>query len=175
MADRKPSVWVSLVTLLAGFLVLGGMGWYGVNALTEPLPKFDAQDGNKCSESEITRKTEVRRKEITVSVYNAGARKGFAGKTQERLEAAGFKVGELGNAPKGVKLKQSVVYTTSSELAPARLVALSLGPKVKVERTDEDYGPGVDAFIGSEQRRLNGKAPRKIKLDAPDETCIKVK
>ncbi len=171
-----PRTITSVLTLLTATAVLVGMGWIGVTSATAPLPKFDgARSTSKCSDSEITRKLTVSRKEVMVSVFNAGAPKGFAGKTQDRLEKAGFRVGELGNAPAGVKYKFSVVMTTSAEKGPARLVAAALGPRTKVQETDEDYGPGVDVFVGSKQGGLRAEAPRKIKLDSPKETCVRVK
>lgn len=173
--DDSPSRTRTAVTLAVAALVFIGMGWYGVMAATKPLPTFDSADsGDRCSDAEIVRTTTIRRSEITVSVYNAGARKGFAGLTQERLERAGFRPGALGNAPDGMTFKRSVVFTSSDELAPARLVARVLGPGTRVRETEETYGPGVDVFVGSRQRTLNQKAPRKIKLDEPVETCVRV-
>lgn len=173
--DSTPRTARTVATLVVATLIFLGMGWVGVTQATKPLPTFDDDAGQpRCSDSEITRTTEVSRKDVVVSVYNAGARKGFAGKTQERLEYAGFRVGALGNAPEGTVLEHSIVYTTSDELAPARLVAAALGKRAEVKQTDEDYGPGVDVFVGSKQRGLAPKAPRKIKLDTPVETCVQV-
>lgn len=175
METSPPSTSRSVITLVVATLVFLGMGWFGITQASKPLPQFTTDDGRaQCSESEITRTTVVRRKDVAVSVYNAGARKGFAGKTLERLEYAGFRVGALGNAPDGEELQHSVVFTTSDELAPARLVAAALGRKVEVRQTDEEYGPGVDVFVGSKQRGLVKKAPRKMKLDTPVETCVQV-
>lgn len=171
-----PRTLTSVLTLVTAAVVLVGMGWFGVTRATAPLPTFDSgSSGSKCSASEITRKLTVSRKEVVVSVFNAGARKGFAGTTQDRLEKAGFRPGALGNAPAGMKYKHSVVMTTAVEKGPAKLVAAALGPKTRVQQTDEDYGPGVDVFVGSKQGRLRATAPRKIKLDTPAETCIRVK
>ena len=36
---------------------------------------------------------------------------------------------------------------------------------------DEDYGPGVDVFIGPKPRKFNAKAPRELKLPEPITTC----
>lgn len=175
METSPPRTSRTVFTLVLAAIVFLGMGWIGVTQATKPLPKFT--DGNakaRCSGSEVERTVFVRRKEIAVSVYNAGARKGFAGKTLERLEYAGFRVGALGNAPAGEKFEHSVVFTTSDELAPARLVAAALGKLTEVRQTNEDYGPGVDVFVGSKQRGLAKKFPKKLKLDTPVETCVRV-
>lgn len=175
MDTSPPQATRTVITLVVATLVFIGMGYFGVTQAIKPLPTFDADDeGSRCSESEITRTTEVTREDVTVSVYNAGARRGFAGLTQERLERAGFRPGALGNAPEGEEREHSVVYTTSDELAPARLVAAALGKNATVEQTNEDYGPGVDVFVGSKQRRLAKKAPQKMDLDTPVETCVPV-
>lgn len=164
----------SALTLAVAAVVLLGMGWIGISKTTEPLPTFDSGDSTPCSADEISTKVAVSRKEVVVSVFNAGARKGFAGKTQDRLEKAGFRVGELGNAPDGMKFQYSVVMTTAKEKGPAKLVAAALGPRTKVQQATEEYGPGVDVFVGAKQRGLVDKAPRKIKLDTPEKTCIRV-
>lgn len=162
------------VTLSVATLALALMAWVGVTQATKPLPKYDSGEKSSCSEKEITRTFFVKKGDIVVSVYNAGARKGFAGKTLERLEYNGFRPGALGNAPDGMKYQHTVVFTDSSELAPARLVAAWLGPKTQVEQTDEEYGPGIDVFVGSKQGGINRKAPKRMKLDEPVETCIRV-
>jgi hypothetical protein len=163
------------VTLVAAGLVLAGMAAWGIAAATKPLPPLGSDDPTTCSKDEVSRQTYVTRKQVTVSVYNAGARKGFANLTLERLEEKGFNPGSVGNAPEGADVSRAKVLTTTPDDAAAQLVAQTLGTDVPVEVTDEDLGPGIDVFVGPKQRGLNPHAPTRVKLAHPIETCVPVK
>lgn len=164
------------VALVGGVAVLLLMLFVGMKAAFKPLPVSASGGGSSCSKSEMDYKTEVFRKEITVSVYNAGGKKGLAGDTLDRLEANFFKPGELGNAPDGETIDGVEVRTTDPTSESAKLVALNLGTDVKVVQTDDDLGPGVDVFVGKGyDGHLNPKAPRSVKLAKPVGTCVSVK
>jgi hypothetical protein len=163
------------VTLVVAGLVLVAMAAWGFSAATKPLPPLGGSDSTTCSKDEISRQVDVTRKQVTVSVYNAGARKGFANLTLERLEALGFNPGSVGNAPDGTVVTRAKVVTTQQDDAAATLVAQTLGKDVPVEVSDEDLGPGIDVFVGPKQRGLNPAAPLKVKLAHPIETCVPVK
>jgi len=161
------------VTLLALMLVVFAMGYYGFKAFTSPLP--DRPSGEEtCSDVEKEVQGFVKRSEVQVSVFNAGTREGLAGATLEKVEEAGFRAGNAGNAPRSAKVRQVVVWTTEEDDSAARLVALAFGPRTPVRVTQADLGPGVDVIVGNGFRGLNPKAPKRIRLAAPVETCIPV-
>ena len=116
----------------------------------------------------------LRRGEVQVSVFNAGSKSGLAGKTLEKVEAAGFKAGNSGNAPGSAGVRRAVVWTTQPSDTSARLVALAFGPRTLVEVTETDLGPGIDVIVGNRFKGLDKKAPNRIRLPRPVETCVEV-
>jgi hypothetical protein len=114
------------------------------------------------------------RSEVQVSVYNAGSTNGLAGTTLEKVEAAGFKGGNAGNAPTSVEVRRAIVWTTEADDPAAALVARTFGRRTKVEVTDTDLGPGVDVLVGDRFSGLDPKAPKRIRLADPVKTCVQV-
>ena len=156
--------YIAPLSLAAGVLAVVVMALWGMNALTAPFENDDtaSTSGTTCGSSHRV----IKRGDITVSVYNAGKRQGRAGVTLDRLEAAGFRPGAVGNAPKGTKLNGVVVHTTKSVHPDATLVAQALGPHVSVVVTSVDLGPGVDVLIGDKFKRLNPKAPHSVRVSS---------
>lgn len=156
-------------------LVLCLMALWGYHEATKPLPTLHPDTiASSCSNAEISRQKYVTRAEVTVSVFNAGAPKGFAGLTLDRLENKGFNPGSLGNAPKGTKVTKAKVFTTQPNDPAAQLVALAFGKNTPIEVTDNDMGPGIDVYVGPQQRLLDQHAPARLKLAKAIETCVKV-
>lgn len=173
MTDRSVRTGAALAV---GVVVLILMAVVGMKAAFKPLPGAVSSDNAPCSASEMDYKKEIFRKEITVSVYNAGGKKGLAGDTLDRLEANNFRPGELANAPDEEPVDGVEVRTTDATSEAAKLVALNLGTDVKIIQVDEDYGPGIDVFVG---KGFNGELPRNpphsVKLAKPVGTCVSVK
>jgi hypothetical protein len=161
------------VTLLVLMVVLGVMAVFGFRELTAPLPGSTSAD-KTCTGAEKDVQTFLKRSEVQVSVFNAGTRDGFAGATLERVEEAGFRAGNAGNAPDGAGVRRAVVWTTEPDDPSATLVALALGRHTQVKVTETDLGPGVDVLVGNRFKGLDPKAPTRIRLDAPLETCVPV-
>ena len=170
MSGRKLTTAVTLVVLL---LVLIGMAAYGYNQLTAPLPERPSAE-ETCTGAEKEVQGFLKRKQVQVSVFNAGNREGFAGSTLEKFVDAGFRAGNAGNAPKSAQIRRAVVWTTEEGDPAAKLVATSLGRRTKIEITETDLGPGVDVIVGNKFKGLNRKAPKKIRLADPVEKCVPV-
>ena len=170
MSGRKLTTAVTLVVLL---LVLIGMAAYGYNQLTAPLPELPSAE-EKCTGAEKEVQGFLKRKQVQVSVFNAGTREGFAGSTLEKFVDAGFRAGNAGNAPKSAQIRRAVVWTTEEGDSAAKLVATSLGRRTKIEITETDLGPGVDVIVGNKFKGLSRKAPNKIRLADPVEKCVPV-
>jgi len=171
LSGRKITTAVTLVVLL---IVLAGMAVYGFKSALAPLPGGEASDDPTCSGTEKEVQKFLKRSEVQVSVYNAGTREGLAGQTLEKVEAAGFRGGNSGNAPGNADVRRAVVWTTEPNDMSARLVALAFGPGTRVEVTETDLGPGVDVLVGNRFKGLNKKAPQRIRLPRPIETCVEV-
>jgi hypothetical protein len=163
------------VTLLVLLVVLGAMAVYGFKAATAPFPGSASSSGKQtCSDAEKNVRTSISRKDVQVSVFNASTRSGLAGQTLAKVEAAGYRAGNAGNAPANAKVRIAEVWTTKQDDAAAKLVALSFGKNTKVVVTSTDLGPGIDVLVGNRFSRLDTKAPRTMKLPTPVSTCVKV-
>lgn len=162
------------VTLAALVVVLIAMAAWGIHASTKPFPALGSDDSDTCSKDEISHQTYITRKQVTISVYNAGARKGFATLTLARLEALGFNPGSVGNAPAGSSVARAKVLTTEQDDPAAELVARTLGKNVPIEVTEEDLGPGIDVYVGPKQHLLVPDAPTRLKLAKPIDQCVQV-
>ncbi len=158
-------------------LVLIGMAWWGLHNATAPFPSRASAAGPTCSAAESSTKRFARTGDVTVSVYNATQRTGFATLTLQRLEARGFHAGAVGNAPQ-VELSSPVqkvrVLTTTENDPYAELVARNLGTHVPIEVVSEPLGPGIDVVVGKKMHGLNPKVTSKLKLPKPVTSCVKV-
>ena len=170
MSGRRITTAVTLLVLLA---ILCAMAVYGFRELTAPLPGVPSAN-ETCSEDEKQIQEFLKRREVQVSVFNAGSRDGFAGATLEAAEEAGFLAGNAGNAPRSEEVRRAVVWTTKPDDPAAKLVAQAFGRRTQVEVTKTDLGPGIDVLVGNRFRGIDAKAPKRIRLPAPVETCIPV-
>lgn len=165
---------VTAITMTGLFVVLVLMAVLGANLLTASSDDSgDASDKPSCPPDRVITKSTVKRSEVTVSVYNAGDDKGAAQDLMSRLEKAGFRAGEVGNAPTDLHVdgRAAVYVSRVADETDALLVVRLLGKGVPIRHTDEDYGPGVDVFIGESIGKLNPKAPRAVKLPEPITSC----
>ena len=171
MSGRRITTTVTIAVL---FLVLAGMAIYGFRAATAPLPGSGSTTKNPCSADEKQVKKYLRRGDVQVSVFNAGDRSGFAGSTLEKIEDAGFRGGNAGNAPEDARVVRATVWTTKPDDPAARLVALSLGGRTPIVVTKTDLGPGIDVLVGNRFNKLDKSAAKRIRLAQAVETCIQV-
>ena len=170
MSRRALTTAVTLACLM-GVLVL--MALWGVKAATAPIPSDSGTSTKKpgCASEDQKVAKYVRRGDVTVSVYNSGETSGRAQRTMDLLEQAGFKVGEVKNAPAGLRADRATVYSTKTDDPAAELVARAPWKATQVVHTDEDLGPGVDVVIGDKFKRLDAKAPKRLPLPEPVVTC----
>jgi hypothetical protein len=164
------------VTLVGLVVVVCVMAVWGYHAATAPIDdnsssSSTADSGLTCAPQDQTVTKYVSRGDVTVSVYNAGARSGEARETMDLLEHAGFKPGEVGNAPEGVTVDRAAVYSTKDDDPAAELVAQAFGKKTQVVHSDDELGPGVDVVIGAKFKHLDAKAPSRIALPKPETSC----
>lgn len=162
------------VTLIVLVVVLCVMAVWGYKSATAPLdssgtPSTSASPTCDPQQQQVSRY--VRRSDVTVSVYNSGKKSGRARETMDLLERAGFRPGEVNNAPDGVSTPRAVVYSTKTDDPAAELVARAFGKATQVVHTDEEMGPGVDVVIGDKFKSLDPKAPKRMELPKPEVTC----
>lgn len=170
MSGRKITTTVTMSVLV---VVLVTMAVLGFSQLTEPLPAGPSSS-TSCSDAEKQVQAFLKRREVQVSVFNAGTKRGLASATLEKIEEGGFRAGNSGNAPANAKVRRALVWTTEPDDPAAALVAKALGRRTKVEVTTTDLGPGVDVLVGNRFKGLNPRAAKRIKLTQPVETCVQV-
>ncbi|MGO4255160.1 LytR C-terminal domain-containing protein [Marmoricola sp. RAF53] len=171
MTGRRLTTALTMVGLVA---IVCLMAVWGIHAATAPIKDSGSSSSSNeptCAPEDQTVQEFVRRGQVTVSVYNTGKRAGRAGKTLDLLENAGFEAGAIGNADADDNVPRAEVRTTKQNDKAAQLVALALGKNTRVVVVTDDYGPGVDVFIGDRFGGLDPKAPRRVALTEPRTTC----
>lgn len=172
MAGRHLATGVTLVVTVALAI---GMAVWGYHALTSPLPKDSTASPSSCSSSETTTvKKWLYRKDVQISVYNAGGRDGEASQTLTALGDLGFVAGQAANAPSSLHVRRAVVLATKADDPAAKLVAANLGPNTRVVVSHDDLGPGTAVVVGKAFHHLPDNAPRRVKLSSPTKTCVSV-
>lgn len=168
MSGRKVTTAVTMSVLV---VVLVAMAVLGFSQLTAPLPGTGSSSSASCSEAKKQVQAFLKRSEVQVSVFNAGTQKGLASTTLMKIEEAGFRAGEAGNAPSGTRVGRVRVWTTETDDPAAKLVARALGRRTRIEVTEKDLGPGVDVLVGNQFTDLDPRAAKRIRLTRPVETC----
>ena len=137
------------MTLLIG--LLAGAGWWGWARLTEPIPEA-SQQGRVCEVRQVRAGEKVFRRDVVVSVFNAGTRSGLASRTLTTLTDRGFAPGRSGNAPQDTTVHVAQIWTREPNNPAVRLVARQFDDVV-VKR-GRRLGPGVVVVVGNQFRRL---------------------
>jgi hypothetical protein len=134
----------SLATLIVLGLVLVLAAVWGWSAISEPFPEDSAPP--VCVDREFAKGDQVKRRDVTVSVWNAGRRVGLAGLTMDLLTEAGFHEGSEGNTPGRRRVERAEIWTEEPGNPAVRLVASHLGDVDIVRR--EGPAPGVLVVVG---------------------------
>jgi hypothetical protein len=171
MTRRHLTTGVTLVVLVGILCVMAIWGYKSATAPVESSGTPSSTATPTCDPQQQQVSRFLRRNEVTVSVWNSGKKSGRARDTLDLLERAGFKPGQVGNAPDGVSSDRAVVYSTKTDDPAAELVARAFGKATQVVHSDEEMGPGVDVVIGDKFKRLDPKAPKRLKLPKPEVTC----
>jgi hypothetical protein len=171
MNRRHLTTGATLIVLVAVLCVMAVWGYHAATAPVGSGTTPSAAATPTCAPQQQKVSRYLKRSDVTVSVYNSGKKSGRARATMDQLERAGFKAGEVSNAPSGVTTDRAVVYSTKTDDPAAELVARAFGGKTKVLHTDEALGPGVNVIIGDKFKTLDPKAPKRIELPKPEVTC----
>lgn len=176
MNTQAPTPRVTLLTLAGALVIFVVMIFWGITAATAPVGGGDSTptSGQQCSDAEKTVQTHIKRRDVTISVYNSGKRKGLATEVLARLENGGFRPGAVGNAPDGLQADVAVVYAKDTNSTSAKLVALAFGPDTQILPLEVDLGPGINVVVGDGFKHLDQAAPRELELPEPIITCVKV-
>ncbi len=161
----------SAATLAALGVLLVVMAVVGWKSATTAFPSLSGDTpAPACVKTEV--KKVIYRKEITVSVYNASKKSGFADRTMDSMERRNFVVGAVGNAPDDTDVPRVEVRTTVKDDPRAELVAEQYKPKAAITVSENALGPGIDVVLGPKAPRPVVPAPKSLKLDKPTSTCV---
>ena len=172
--EAGPTPWVGRHK---GLLTLGGlvmasvlMGLWGLSELTTPFPHPPSKT---CSRADQVVTKTITRPEVTISIYNAGAPAGTAGRFSTALSRLGFNISTVGNAPDGVTVPAAEVAGPSITDPGTKLVAAALSSNVTVTSDPSlQLGPGVNLFIGPKHGAVRKNPPREMALPTPTITCL---
>ena len=140
MDSRVRSV-ATLVALGAVLLLAALWGW---SAISEPFPQ--EAKAPVCVDREFAKGDQVTRRDVTVSVQNAGTRVGLAGLTMDLLVEAGFHEGREGNTPGRRRVDRVEIWTEEPGSPAVKLVASHFGGADVVRRPASE--PGVLVVVG---------------------------
>lgn len=146
---------ITLLLLLA-ILILGARwGYRNVMAPPPPPPLVP------CVEQSVGQALGT--KQVTVSVYNGGAKSGLAKTVAAQLRGAGFKVSRTGNTD--VEVSTTQVIGADVDNPEVKLVAgFFKGAKVSADgRADHT----VEVLVGNPATGFNAKAPKQVAVDSP--------
>jgi hypothetical protein len=140
----------SLATLVVlAVVVVGGAAW-GWNAVSKPFPpRVKAQP---CSNTQVKAGQKVAPVDVTVSVLNASAREGLAGRTMDALVKFGFGQGNEGNVKANIG---PVQIWASDPKNPAVVLVKSWLPGAKVVKRTY-AAPGVIVVVGQSFTKVKG-------------------
>lgn len=150
------------ISVLGLLLVLAAV--WGWSAVTDPLPA--KVDTPICVDRAVGAGTKVFPEDVTVSVFNAGAREGLAGRTMQLLADDGFAEGTMGNVSARVGVAQ--IWTLDPQSPAVQLVASRFGADVEIERR-EPPGVGVAVVVGDAFTEL---AKGRRSVSAEDDATI---
>ena len=139
--DSRVRSLVTLVVLGLGLALAGVWGW---SAISEPFPKESSPP--VCVDREFAKGDVVKRRDVTVSVWNGGTRVGLAGLTMDLLVEAGFHEGSEGNTPGKRKVAQVEIWTEDPDNPAVKLVRSQFARAEVVER--KVHPPGVLVVVG---------------------------
>jgi hypothetical protein len=156
------------ITLAAlAVLMLLGVTW-GWAQMTKPFPgKVDAPI---CVDTAYRAGDELFVQDVTVSVLNASAREGLAGRTLAELETVGFAAGQTANAPKGTAITSPAeIWVDDVDSPGAKLLRARLGKVPVVAHPESNYA-GITVVVGDQFAELR-QGPQSVILTDDAVVC----
>jgi hypothetical protein len=157
----------SAITISVLLLLLVIAALWGWSAATDPLPA--KVDTPVCVDRTVAAGDRLFPQDVTVSVYNASAREGLAGRTMQLLTDDGFVAGESGNVSSRDPVATAEIWTLEPQSPAVKLVASHLGRGVEVERRDAP-GAGVTVVVGDDFEDL-AKGRKSVEVTDDAEIC----
>ncbi|MBX9397149.1 LytR C-terminal domain-containing protein [Streptomyces sp. TRM72054] len=177
-----------VLVVTASVVVIGVLGW-GTLQLVEVFTGGGDKASAAGTKADCTTKASPspsaavavpRPGAVTVNVLNATTRSGLAKKTADELKKRGFRIGEVGNAPKqwDKKVKATGLLIGPASALNTSLPVLATQLPTAERSTDTRQGKAIDLIIGDGFKELAKKpaADRALaELTAPRPTATGVK
>ncbi|NEA35395.1 LytR C-terminal domain-containing protein [Streptomyces sp. SID13031] len=132
--------WRTPITMVVLLGVLVGGGWWGWNSLTQSSAEPTCVDTQMANDR-------LTPKQVSVNVYNGGAKAGTAAAVAKVLTKRGFHVNKIANEPKGDKVVGVVLRGTTVNAPEMNLIAGQVKGKVKAA-ADARSDHTVDLVVG---------------------------
>ncbi len=161
----------TLVLAVAALIFVAG-SLVGLRLLTSSSDSVEAVP--TCKESVVAAGAELDSNVVTVNVFNASARSGFANRALINLQANGFLGGQIGNSISSTKPKRVAILTDDPEDPRVKLVAAQFKDQVEYAPADIQVEDGVIVVIGDDYRGLKTETETTIKTDRDIPVCTPV-
>lgn len=168
MGRREVTTAVTML-VLCGILAFSAL--WGWQSLFAEVPEDETEPTGSCASERLRAGDRLRSSQVRVSVFNAGTRSGLADTTATALETRGFRVADVENAPSESRVTRIQVRSEVRKDVAARLVAKQFGAQMRVRRSQQNLGRGVDVVVGNRFRQL-APATRFIKVGKAQELCV---
>ncbi len=158
--------WRTPITMVVLLAILVGGAWWGWNSL------INTSAGPTCVEQQLENNRLVP-KQVSVNVYNGGAKAGTAAKVADLLRKRGFNVPKVANEPKGDKVDTVELRGHAANSPELQLVAGQLAQKAAPVADGRDSHT-VDLVVGTKYTKLNAKGLASITVPAGSSVCLPV-
>jgi hypothetical protein len=156
--------WRTPITMVVLLGVLVGGAWWGWNSLTQSSAEPNCVD-TKMANDRLTPK------QVSVNVYNGGAKAGTAAAVAGILRKRGFHVAKVANEPNGDKISGVALRGTEANGPEMRLIAGQVKGKVK-PTADARPDHTVDLVLGRGYPGLRDQGIPSIALPKNTTLCL---
>lgn len=170
MTTQRHAAGAATLALAAVIFLIGG--FVGLRLLTASPEKAVATP--TCKSSVVTAGSELDSNVVTINVFNASGRSGFANRALINLQANGFLGGQIGNSASATKPKRVAILTSDPDDPRVKLVAAQFKDEVDYAPADIQVEDGVIVVIGGDFGGLKSDPKTTITTDRDIAVCTPV-
>jgi hypothetical protein len=170
MGRREVTTAVTML-VLCGIVAFGALwGWRSLFAEVDS-DAAAADPDRSCATDRLRPGDRLLSTQVRVSIFNAGTRSGLADTIAAALRERGFRVGDVDNAPSDSRVDRVQVRSTERNDVAARLVAKQFGSEMRVRRSEQNLGRGVDVVVGDRFGQL-APASQFVTVGTAQRVCL---
>ncbi|WP_405063552.1 LytR C-terminal domain-containing protein [Kribbella sp. NBC_01505] len=156
--------WRTPITMVILLVILVGGAWWGWNSLS------NSSAGPTCVDQQLPNNRLVP-KQVSVNVYNGGAKGGTAAAVADQLRKRGFHVAKVANEPNGNKVETVEIRGNANTAPELQLVAGQTAQKA-VPVADGRDSHTVDLVVGTKYTKLNAKGLASVAVAPGSSVCL---